>query len=316
MRKIKGTESLFSFLLCLAVLLSGCGRSSEKAGEAKVFGRIFTERCDDLAWENDLVGFRAYGPATQANGERVYGYDIFFKYPDKGLVLEQLYAPETDRATWARVDSLKKIDPALADEYIASFSYHIDHGLGMDCYPVGPTLGAGVCALIDSTGEIVYPLCYSEAEIRENGPERFEVHLTFEPRKISGMDSVVEHRIISLEAGSHLNKTRVWYDNLTDTAQFLIGVPRRDDSPAIIEPEKRYVAYADPTDLRPGNTAILGIIYDVPMEKYGEFYGHIGAAGTIHPGDTVYYRWGFTWPGSDIKDMKGWTEYLDIQTKI
>ena len=32
-------------------------------------GRRYPNRLDDMAWENDLVGFRAYGPAMQANGD-------------------------------------------------------------------------------------------------------------------------------------------------------------------------------------------------------------------------------------------------------
>ncbi|MGN0257355.1 MAG: DUF4861 family protein, partial [Bacteroides sp.] len=40
-------------------------------------GRQYPERLDDMAWENDKVGFRAYGPALQARGERGFGYDLF-----------------------------------------------------------------------------------------------------------------------------------------------------------------------------------------------------------------------------------------------
>lgn len=43
-------------------------------------GKYYPERLDDVAWENDLGGFRAYGPALQARGERGFGYDLFTKY--------------------------------------------------------------------------------------------------------------------------------------------------------------------------------------------------------------------------------------------
>ncbi len=108
-------------------------------------GRVYPERNDDLAWENDLVAFRAYGPTTQRNGERVFGYDLFLKYPDKGPVLERLYAAQTSARNWAVVDSLRKTDPDpdRAREFERSFTYHVDHGYGMDCFAVGPTLGCG-----------------------------------------------------------------------------------------------------------------------------------------------------------------------------
>lgn len=294
----------------IAGISSGIAAGAENQSEAKVFGRFYPERADDLAWENDLVGFRIYGPATQKRGEKAYGYDLFFKYPDKGLVVERLYAPETSPRTWEIVDSLRKIDPQLADDYIKTFSYHLDHGLGMDSYPVGPTLGAGVCAPLSADGKILFPWCYSEAEIIENGPDRFIAHLKFAPREINGMEGVVENRIISLSAGDHLNVTKVWYENQTRPMKYIIGVPRRDDSKAIIEPSRGYVAYADPTDKLPGNVAMLGVVYDEKMDLFGEFEGHIGAVGTVAPGDTIDYRWGFTWPGSDIKTMKNWNKYL------
>lgn len=39
-------------------------------------GKYYSERLDDVAWENDLGGYRAYGPALQARGERGFGYDL------------------------------------------------------------------------------------------------------------------------------------------------------------------------------------------------------------------------------------------------
>lgn len=40
-------------------------------------GRLYPERADDMAWENEMNGYRVYGPATQAKGERGFGYDLF-----------------------------------------------------------------------------------------------------------------------------------------------------------------------------------------------------------------------------------------------
>lgn len=306
---------LVFILLPVTSVLPGCSRASEKTTEQCVGGRVYQERDDDLAWENELVAFRAYGPATQARGEKAYGYDLFFKYPDSGQVLGLLYGAQTDPANWAKADSLRLIDPAAADDFISSFTYHIDHGLGMDCYPVGPTLGAGVCSLMSDSGDLLFPYCYTDVEIIDNGPDRFKAHLVFEPREINGMDSVVEHRIIELESQTHFNKTRVWYDNLTDTTRFIIGVPRRDDSPAVIEPAKGYIAYRHPTDGDPSHDAILAIIPDSPVSEYCEHAGHIAVLGSVATGDTITYRWGYTWPKSDLPDMKSWIEYIENQIK-
>ena len=59
--------------------------------------RYYSERLDDVAWENDLGGYRAYGPALQARGERGFGYDLFTKYNTTQPVLEGMYAEELNK---------------------------------------------------------------------------------------------------------------------------------------------------------------------------------------------------------------------------
>ena len=44
-------------------------------------------------------------------------------------------------------------------------------------------------------------------EILDNGPLRFTVKLEFTPLTVKGDSTVVETRLITLDAGSHLNKT-------------------------------------------------------------------------------------------------------------
>ena len=151
-----------------------------EAFDVKACGRCYPERMDDMAWENDLVAFRAYGPALQAKGERGFGYDLFTKYNTTEPMLEAMYAKELDKETLAKIAELKKTDPKAAAELSRERSYHIDHGYGMDCYAVGPTLGAGVAALMVND-TIIYPWCYKNQEILDNGPLRFTVKLEFTP---------------------------------------------------------------------------------------------------------------------------------------
>lgn len=280
----------------------------EKVKRGRVYGQIYPERKDDIAYENELVGFRIYGPATQAAGEKAYGYDIFFKYPTGNIVLPSMYAKETDPKVWAKVDSLRKIDKRLADAYIKTFSYHIDHGHGMDCYAVGPTLGAGTAALADNN-KIYYPWCYKEAEILENGPDRFSVHLTFEPRAIGRSKNVIEHRIITLDSNSHLNHTRVRYEGLEEESMIVAGFPIRDNTTPYTDPAQGILCYSDPTQGPENGRALLGII--MPGEvKTMELDGHILLARKLGVGETLEYYWGFAWDKTDIKSMEEWEEYL------
>ena len=164
-------------------------------------GRPYPERLDDLAWENDKAAYRAYGPALQARGEKAYGYDVFTKSVPTPVV-EQRYAMETDQKAWAQINAWQREgQTAKADSLRNVISYHIDHGNGMDCYSVGPTLGGGTAALMPDSS-LVYPYCYKECQVLDNGPLRFTARLTFHPLAVKG-DSVVETRLITRTSTAH-----------------------------------------------------------------------------------------------------------------
>ena len=100
----------------------------------------------------------------------------------------------------------------------------------MDCYAVGPTLGGGTAALFpDST--IVYPYCYKDCEILDNGPLRFTAKLVYNPLVVKGDSSVIETRIISLDKGSQLNKTVVSFDNLQEITPVVTGIVLHKQNP-------------------------------------------------------------------------------------
>lgn len=271
-------------------------------------GRVYPERADDVAWENELVGFRAYGPATQRNGERAFGYDIFFKHPTSDQILEVLYGAQCDPAAWKRVDSLRAVDPAMAEDYIQSFTYHVDHGLGMDCYAVGPSLGAGVAVPVVNDS-LAFAWCYDKAEVTDNGPLRFGLRLDYAPRAVGADTAVTEHRIITLDAGRHLNTARVWYDGLTAPVTVAAGVPLRDDSPVFTDAAKGILAYSDPTQGPDNGRAMLGVVMN-GADSIVEKQGHIVAMTTLAPGDTLSYSWGFAWDRADITTPEAWQQYL------
>lgn len=274
-------------------------------------GRIYPERADDIAWENEYVGFRVYGPATQAKGEKAFGYDIFFKHPTPTPVLEKLYEPETNPRTWEIRDSLLTISKELADSFVNTISYHIDHGLGMDCYAVGPTLGAGVAALVDND-TICYAWCYKDARVLDNGPLRFTVKMDFAPVAIGTDSCVTESRVITLDAGSHLNHCDVTYAGLTAPRTILAGFPLRDENTPLTDPTKGIVVYADPTQGPDNGKALLGIIMPGATGTH-TVDNHITVASSFIPNSTLRYYWGFAWDRTDIADKESWLQHLDIR---
>ena len=301
-----------------------------EAFDVKACGRCYPERMDDMAWENDLVAFRAYGPALQAKGERGFGYDLFTKYNTTEPILEAMYAKELDKETLAKIAELKKTDPKAAAELSRERSYHIDHGYGMDCYAVGPTLGAGVAALMVNDS-IIYPWCYKNQEILDNGPLRFTVKLEFTPLTVKGDSTVVETRLITLDAGSHLNKTAVSYSNLKETLPIVAGIVLHEPDGAVVaDAANGYITYVDPTT-GPDNgkifmgAAVPAVVKDAKTVLFSEKEkkernnadGHVLAVSDYEPGSEYIYYWGFAWDKADIKTADAWNRYMaDFAQKV
>ncbi|MGM9760447.1 MAG: DUF4861 family protein, partial [Parabacteroides sp.] len=246
-------------------------------------------------------------------GERGFGYDLFFKYPDKGLVLERLYALATDPANGKKVDSLRAIDPKLAEAFMESVSYHVDHGWGMDCFQVGPTLGAGVAAPIVGDS-LAFPWCYNEAEVLDQGPLRFTVRLDFAARPIGDQKAVVEHRLISLDAGSQFNKTQVWYDHQTDPIRLATGFPLREEMPSCAEePRINLIAYSHPTQREEYGRALLGVAVPDCQAGIVRQYGHLLLVRNLLPGEIHTYFWGFQWQQQPKDSLAPWVSEMEVE---
>lgn len=324
-------DSLFIFPVTIGAGASAIYTITAKAlapeADTVSCGRVYPERLDDLAWENDKAAYRAYGPALQQRGERSFGYDVFTKsvpYP----VVEERYRMETDSEAWAKIGEFRKIgNHAAADSLTNTISYHVDHGNGMDCYSVGPTLGGGTTALmVDSA--IVYPYCYKECEILDNGPLRFTARLVFAPQTVGEDTNVVETRVISLDMGSHLNRTLVRYDGLTKPQAVVSGLVVHPQNPdgGLTDERLRYMAYADSTDNASAGNGVIYVgaafktpIADMHMQRFSAdelasragALGHVLAVSPYRPGDTFEYYWGSAWSKAGMDGNDAWTDYLE-----
>ncbi len=269
-----------------------------------VLGRQYPERLDDIAWENDLMAYRTYGPAFQNRGNLGYGYDVWTKSVTHPVV-EERYRKELQE----------------------KISYHVDHGDGMDRYGVGPSLGAGANALLREA-EIIYSKNYIDYEILDNGPLRFSVRLCFQPFTVGKNENVVEERIISLDKGSHLNRTVIHYQNLNESLEVLAGIVvhyPNDDTYAIYK-DRGYIAYADPTEDMSGDSGeiFVGLSFPYGVERTefmsfsqeridqskGKILGHLVGINQIKPEEEFTYYWGAAWSKAHFGNLEAWNQYL------
>lgn len=289
--------------------------------DAKVFvcGRQYPERVDDIAWENDRGAYRLYGPALQRNKERAFGNDVWVKNtPD--LEVEKRYKVELDNHP--AIEKLKKQGKEEEAQALEEqTTYHFDHGYGLDCYKVGPSLGCGAPALMDGN-VIVFPYCYKDYKILDNGPLRFTVELTYHPTAYQGQQ-LTEHRLLSLDKGSNFNRQTVWYEGATKSIDVASGVVIHNEDTQSIRIGQDYVQYADPTDNPNGQNfqIYVGVIFPngATETKLVENEGHqSGIFGhglcirrAVQPHEKLTYYWGSAWSKYDCRNQDEWQLRLD-----
>jgi unsaturated rhamnogalacturonyl hydrolase len=264
--------------------------SDEKAADSspKTYARFVPERYDDFAWENDRIAFRVYGKALErVPNEMAYGLDVWAKKTSK-LVINDWY---------------KKAD------------YHVDHGEGLDFYDVGLSLGAGSSApyMKDS---IYFSKNYRRYKILDNGPLRSTFQLIYDNWNVRGK-TVGETEIISLDAGSQLNKIETTYSFKGPKMPVAVGIVEHNgDGTFLLDERKGIMGYWQPQNGKNGILGIGSIIsQDHPKMKVdGEHLLTIFDVSANKP--FVYYA-GSAWDKAGIiTDSKIWFEYLqNFKTK-
>lgn len=331
-------------LTCIFLFAGGNGLVSLSA-QVKVKAVSRPERQDDMTLENEHLAFRLYSYTTQKIEKNSYGYDIFNKRTND-LVLDQLYSLQCDGQMWATHSRLRKMGQRdLADDLYNAFCYHVDHGVGMDCYKVGHTLGAGACAILTNINKVKgkksfagaafhHIDCFEKAEIVESDDSHAVVKLVFPKREVNG-DSIVEERILTLCAGEKMVKSVVTYHGQTKPLDVCAGivVHKENADGYVIDEKNRLIAvedFGDPEiyakkyrakqDPDKGKTYIGVYVPDkkakcffLQDEKTPGGVGHVVSAVTLRPGQSFTYYFGNAWnrnPNVGIGNMEQWTAFL------
>lgn len=282
-------------------------------------GHLYAWRLDDFTWENDLTAYRAYGPALQRTGEKSYGFDVWLKSVSKLVVADRykrVFEANQEEKT-LRQQGLT----AQADSVKRENSLHLDHGNGLDCYNVGPSLGCGTPALMLGDS-IIMPYCYQRYRILDNGPLRFEAEFVYQPMTINGQKNVVEHRLVSLDKGSYFNRITVWYEHLAKPSKFCSGFVIHSDDTTSLRLGNNFVQYADPTDspvrhnfqiyvavLFPYNAVNTRLLPDA--NPNAGIAGHAIGEMTIQPNQKITYYFGAGWTESGVRNQQMWQSEID-----
>jgi pectinesterase len=280
--------------LAVAILLlaSGCSTRETVSDVEKLTDVRFVEPRQDLAWENDRIAFRMYGPALAA--EVSNGIDVWSKRVRHPII-----------EAWYAGDSIT--GPARR-------SYHVDHGEGADFFAVGRTLGCGGSAIWDGDS-LLQPGVFQSYRIITTGPDQAEFELTYRPVMFQGR-AVRETRRVSLKAGQHLNRFDVRYDveGAPIDIPFAIGLVKRKNVASMSSASGQWVGLFGPTNDDPvnGSLGMGAILPGGNFKRISEDATHVLVHGVVRSGTTVIYYAGAGWTRSGfVADAEGWKELLE-----
>jgi hypothetical protein len=253
----------------------------------KTYARYIPERKDDFAWENDLAAYRMYGPAL-ANENPSNGVDLWLKCTDS-LIVDKFYS-----------DELKK-----------GLSYHVNHGLGLDCYGVGHTMGAG--GIAPYTSQLWIGNHYDRHETLVNGPLRSVFTLTYDSVLID-THYYRQTITITVDAGSLLNKADVNYVGTDKTLKLAAGIVlHKTKAQTFSDKENRVIAYAENavSDAGlPSGRNFVGVYAPESDAEILEEDNHLLILGDYQAGSHYKYYFGGGWNQWKFPDDKDWFDAL------
>jgi pectinesterase len=246
---------------------------------------------EDIAWENDRIAHRIYGPALAKGVNN--GIDVW-----------------TKRVRYLIVEKWYKGDEAAGTMRI---SYHEDHGEGADFFDVGRSLGDGSCALYRNDS-LYQPGVFSNYKILATGPLRAMFEVTYKPVQFNGK-IVSEVKRISLDAGSNLNAVEVTYkcDSLNDGVLFAAGLVKRKGTSSITDTVSACGGLWGPTNAQEENGALgTGIVMTKDVfNAFKEDKVHVLVLGNAELNKPLTYYAGAGWTRSgDFRNAEDWKKYL------
>lgn len=265
------------------------------------FARQVPERKDDFAWENDLAGYRMYGPALAKEN------------PSNGVDL------------WLKRTSDLVIDKRYHDELVNGKSYHIDHGDGLDCYKVGHTLGAGgISPYVNE--KLWVGNFYNSYRVIENGPLRSVFELKYNAVNIDG-ETYSQTLTITSDAGSLLNKAIVKFEGADKEMKLAGGIFIHDGKGSIKDSaDKGFIAYAENavSDAGvPSGRNYVGVLIPQGATESQKDKEHVLIMTDYKPGtEFTYYfgggwsKWGFPTDADWFKAMQRFSNKLKSPLKV
>jgi rhamnogalacturonyl hydrolase YesR len=250
---------------------------------ARAHARFVPERMDDLAWENDRVAHRVYGPAIMTDPR------------------EMLVSSGVD--VWS-----KRTRALVQDAWYKRGDYHLDKGEGLDYYHVGTSRGCGGLGVFDGR-TLATSKNFSSYRILADGPLRTEFELRYDAWDAGGR-KVAEVRRVSLDAGSNFSRVESRFTAAGGAPLPIgVGIARRAGQGYYTEDKAGWMSYWEPAMGENGSNACAIILPGAT--GFAADAGHYLATANAKPGQPFVYYLGAGWSRSgDFADARAWDDYV------
>lgn len=253
-------------------------------GKPKAYIRHLPDANGNIAWENDRMAFRIYGPPVK---DRVSsGIDV-----------------------WA-----KSVDHPIIDKWhylnAAGESYHLDRGEGCDFFQVGFSRGVGGTAIWYNQKPYISQT-YASYEILKNSEEEiaFEVH--FDPWQIDGF-TVAEKKIISMKKGDNFFKVVSTFT--TDSKKNLtaaIGIAYARDPEITTDAQKGLLSVWEAYPPKNGELGTTVLVNPNEIESFQAFQKEHFVLLPAKAGKPITYYVGAGWSKSpQFNTEQDWADYI------
>jgi hypothetical protein len=280
-------QSLFALTFSAGIFAAESvpGASSADAPIAQV--KYIPQRKDDIAWENDRIAHRIYGPALEISEPTGSGIDVW----------------------------VKSVRYPIIDKWYQEGHYHEDTGEGMDCYGVGKTRGCGGLGIWDGNALSVSGH-WQSYEIRETGGDRAVFVVNYAPWKLPDGHEVSETRTFTVTNGSNLTLCESTLSSDEPELVVGIGIARNRKGEVYKNLEKGILAFWETTKPENGSVGTAVIVSPKDIIGFAEDNMNNLILVKVKPGVPFSYRTGACWSkGPDFHSFEEWKNDLQKEAQ-
>lgn len=255
----------------------------------KAYVRYVPQRKDDIAWENDRIAFRVFGPPVK--DQVGSGIDVWAK---------SVRHPIIDK--WYYLNGKGE-------------DYHTDRGEGCDFYDMGYFRGCGGAA-VWKDGKPHAPQTYFNHRILKNDGEEIVFELTYSPFDVDNI-KVSERKTVSMKKGTNLFRvSSVFETGSTDDLVIGIGLTTFGNPTMHTDKENGLLSCWEQIDPQQGHLGTAILVNPDNVHDFTEYQKDQFVLVRARPGIPVVYYSGAGWSKSpDFENEGDWLKYLEKEVK-